>query len=107
MRSRETRGEVSRQINLLISYSNALQFGRTDRFIVHLGVTVRSKRWTVTMKRSIVDRFEYIASVGSPMEGLDGPFEMRFKTLCIAPLRLRSGSRDEFPTVSSRPLLSN
>ena len=98
------RGEVSRQINLLISNSNALEFGRTHRFIVHLGVTVRSKRSTVTMKRSIVDRLEYIASVGSPMEGPGGPFEMRFKTLCIAPLRSLSDGRDELPTVSSQPL---
>ena len=101
---RETSGEVYRQINLLISNSNALEFGRTFCFIVHLGVTVRSKRSTVTMERSIVDRFKYVASVGSPMEGPDDPFEMHFKTLCIAPLQSRSGGRDELPTVSSQPL---
>ena len=104
MRSRETRGEVSRQINFLISNSNALQFGRTSCFIVHLGVAVRSKRSMVTIERSIMDRFEYVASVGSPMEGPDDPFEMRFKTLSIAPLRSRSGGRDELPTVSSQLL---
>ena len=98
------RGEVSRQINLLISNLNALEFGRTHRFIVDLGVTVRSKRSTLTMKRSILDRFEYVVSVGSPMEGPDDSFEMRFKTLCIAPLRSRSSGRDELPTVSSQPL---
>ena len=80
MRSRETRGEVSRQINLLISNSNALESGRTLSFIVHLGVTVRSKRSTVMMERSIVDRLEYIASVESLMEGPDDPLDMRFKT---------------------------
>ena len=51
------RGEVSRQINFLISNSNALEFGRTPHFIHILGVTVRSKRSTVAMERSIVDRF--------------------------------------------------
>ena len=99
---REMRGEVYRQINLLISNLNALEFRRTSCFIVHLGVTVRSKRSTVTMERSIVECFKYVASLGSPMEGPDDPFEMRFKTLCIAPLRSRSGDRDELPTVSSQ-----
>ena len=74
------RGEVSRKINFLISNSNALQFGRTLCFIGHLGVTVRSKRSTVTMKRSTVDRFRNVAIVGSEMEGLDESFEMRYKT---------------------------
>ena len=79
MGSREMRGEVSRQINLLISNSNALQFGRTLCFIGHLGVTVRSKRSTITMKWSTVDRFRNFTIVGSEMEGPDASFEMRYK----------------------------
>ena len=49
----------------LISNSNALERRKTLSFIVHLGVPVRSKRSTVTMKRSIVDRFEKVAAVRS------------------------------------------
>ena len=40
MRSREMRGEVSRQINFFDFHSNALELGRTNRFIGFLGVTV-------------------------------------------------------------------
>ena len=65
MRSRETRGEVSRQSNFLTSNSNALEHRRTSCFIVHLGVTVRSKRSMVTMERSMMDRFKNIVAIGS------------------------------------------
>ena len=57
MRSRETRGEVSRQINLVDFQLECLEHQRTCPFIVHLGVTVRSKRSTVMMERFIVDHF--------------------------------------------------
>ena len=79
MRSRETR-EVSRQINFLIFNSNALEHRRISCFIVHLDITVQLKRSTVTMERSIVDRFECMTSVGSLMEGLEDLLDMRFKT---------------------------
>ena len=63
----------------LISNSNALQIGGTPLFIGHFGVTVRSKRSTITMKRSIVDRVDYVAAVGSLMEHMDEAFDMRYK----------------------------
>ena len=57
--SREMRErEVSRQSILLKSHSDALERRRTSLYIWLLIVTVRSKRSTVTMKRSIVDRFD-------------------------------------------------
>ena len=62
---------MSKQINWIDLISNALEIGRTSLFRQVLGVTIRLFLSTVTMKRSIVDRFNYIASVGSPMEGLD------------------------------------
>ena len=65
MRSREMRGVVSRQINLFDFHSNALELGRTDRFIGVLGVTVQSKRSTVTMERSILDRFKHVVAIRS------------------------------------------
>ena len=77
---RETRGEVSRQINCFDFQLECLEYRRACLFIIYLGVTVRSKRSTVTMERSIMDRFKYITSVGSLMEGPDDPFYMRFKT---------------------------
>ena len=80
MRSRETGGEVSRQINFLISNSNALEHRRTSCFIVHLGVTIRSKRSTVTMKRSTMDHFENIVIVGSRSTVWMHSDEMRYKT---------------------------
>ena len=53
---------------------------------------------------SKMDHFGNIAIVGSEMEGPDASLERRYKTLCIMPIRLRSGGRDEPPTVSSQPL---
>ena len=78
---RETRGEERclNRLIALISNSNALEHRRTPLFIHILGVTVRSKRSTVTMKRSIVDRFENIAAVRSSMEGLDDLVDKRYK----------------------------
>ena len=101
----ETRegGCLNRSI-ALISNSNDLQIGGTPRFIGIFGITVRSKRSTVTMKRSTVDCFGNIAIVGSEMEGLDASFEMRYKTHWIAPLGSRSGGRDALLAVSSEPL---
>ena len=48
----------------------------------------------VTMKRSIVDRFENVAAVGLWMERLDGALDMRYKTLLIASVGLRSNDQD-------------
>ena len=62
---------MSKHINWIDLLSNALEIGRTSLFIQVLGVIVRLFESTVMMKWSIVDRFKYIASVGSPMEGLD------------------------------------
>ena len=80
MRSRETRGEVSRQINFLISNSNALEHRRTSCFIVHLGITVRSKRSTVTMKWYTMDHFKNIVAVGSRSMVSMRSDEMCYKT---------------------------
>ena len=101
---REMRGEVSRQINFLISNSNGLNIGGTPRFIHIFGVIVQSKQSTVTMKRSTMDRFENIVAFGSWMECLDAIVEMRYKTRLIAPLGSRSGGRDALLAVSSRLL---
>ena len=62
---------MSKHINWIDLLSNALEIGRTSLFIQVLGVIVRFFESTVMMKWSIVDRFKYITSVGSPMEGLD------------------------------------
>ena len=64
----------------LIFNSNALQIGITCLFIGYLGVTVRSKRSTVTMKRSIVNRFDYVAAIRSLMERLDEAVDIHYKT---------------------------
>ena len=71
MGSRETRGEVAKQINCFDFQLECLEHQRTPLFIHILGVTVRSKRSTVTMKRSTVDRFENVAAVGLLMERPD------------------------------------
>ena len=86
MRSRETRGRCLDRSIRLISNSNRLNIGGTPHFIHILGVTVRSKRSTVTMKRPTMDRFKNIVAVGSWMERLDAIVEMRYKTRLIAPL---------------------
>ena len=78
----------------LISNSNAYKSEEHALFIHFLGVTVRSKRSTVTLKRSIVDRFSYIAAVGSWMERPDEAFDMRYKTHLIVPVGLRSDDQD-------------
>ena len=88
----------------LISNSNALQIGGTSLFLGYLGVTVRSKRSTVTMKRSIMDRFDYVAVVGSLMESPDEAVEMHFKTHSITPLESRSDSRDVSCAIKSKLL---
>ena len=95
---------MSRQINLLISNSNGLNIGGTPHFIQILGVTVRLKRSTVTMKQSTMDHFENIVAVGSWMEHLDAIVEMSYKTRLIAPLGSRLGGRDALLAVSSLPL---
>ena len=63
----------------LISNSNDLQIERTCLFVGYLGITVRSKRSTVMMKRSIVDHFKHIATVESSMEGLDKAVDKHYK----------------------------
>ena len=68
MESRDSRKEVSKHINLVDFKLECLEHRRTTLFIQILGVTVRSKRSTVTMERSIVDHFENVAAVGSEME---------------------------------------
>ena len=68
MGSRELRGEVSKHINCFNFQLECLQIRRTSLFIGKLGVTVRLKRLTVTMERSIVDHFEHIAAVGFVMK---------------------------------------
>ena len=79
--NRETREGRCLNISIgLIFILNALESERTSLFIQVLGVTVQSKRSTVTMKRSIVDRFDYIAAVGSLMEHPDEAVEKRYKT---------------------------
>ena len=57
MESRDSRREVSKQINLLDFKLECLEDRRTPLFIQILGVTVRSKRSMVTMERSIVEPF--------------------------------------------------
>ena len=71
MESRDSRREVSKQINLLDFNFECLEHRRTPLFIQILGVTVRSKRSTVMMERSIVDRFKNVATVGYEMERPD------------------------------------
>ena len=55
----------------LISNSNAYKSEEHALFIGYLGIIVPSKRSTVTMERSIVDRFKNVAAVGSEMERPD------------------------------------
>ena len=70
----------------LISNLNALQIARTCLFIGYLGVTIRLKWSTVTMERSIVDRFKNVAAVGSWMEHPDEAFDMQYKMPWSHPL---------------------
>ena len=103
--NRETReGRCLNRSIGLISISNALEIRRTYLFIQVLGGTVRSKRSTVTMKRSIVNCFDYIAAVGSLMKRSDEAVEMRYKTHSIAPLESRSDGLDASRAIRSQPL---
>ena len=79
MESRETRGMVSRQFNLIQIQLEYLQMSKNKPFIAILGVTARSFRSTVTMKRSIVDRFNKVAIVGLKMERQDDPINKCYK----------------------------
>ena len=88
----------------LISNSNALQIEGTSLFIGYLGATVQSKRSTVTMKRSIVDHFDYVVAVGSLMERLDEAVEMRYKTHLIAAVGSQSDASDASRAMRSQPL---
>ena len=72
--------EVSKHINCFDFQLEFLEHRRTPLFIHILGVTVQSKRSTVMMKRSTVDRFEHIVAVGSSMEGPDDALDLRYKT---------------------------
>ena len=90
----------------LISNSNALEIRGTSLFIGYLGITVRSKLLMVTMKWSIVDRFDYVASVGSLMERLDEAVEMCYKTPKSAPFESRSDGRDAPPARFIRAVIT-
>ena len=83
----------------LISNSNALQIGRTSCFIGHLGVIVRSKRSTVTMKRSTVDRFKNIVADRSRSTIWMRSDEMRYKMHVISLLGSRFDGPDSPPRV--------
>ena len=78
----------------LISNSTALQIRRTCLFIGHLGVTVRSKRSTVMMERSTVDRFKNIVAVGSWWTVWMKRLRCVYKMPRIAPLGSRSDGCD-------------
>ena len=56
------------------------------------------------MERSIVDRFDYVATVGSLMERLDEAVEMRYKTHLIDSVGLRSDALDVSRAMRSQPL---
>ena len=55
------------------------------------------------MERSIVDRFEKVAAVGSWMERLDATVEMRYKTHLIASVGSRSDASDASHAMRSQP----
>ena len=102
---RETRErEVSWQSIRLNLKLRCLQTWRTHRFIGQNFVTVRSFRSTVTMERSIVDRFENIVAVRSRWTVQMWSLEKRYKTPSISPLRSWSNGRDASRTIKSRPL---
>ena len=86
--------------NRLNSNSDAYKCRRTSCFIGHLGVTVRSKRSTVTMERSIVDR-----SLKSWPSDLDQRSGCAAWISVIKTLRFRSLDRN--PTVWISPARSN
>ena len=65
MESREMSGMVSRQFNLIEIQLEYIQRRRTSLFKGNLGVTVRSFRSTVTMKRPRWTVSENIMAVGS------------------------------------------
>ena len=83
MGSRDSRGEASKQINCFDFPLECLEHRRTPLFIQLLGVTIRLKRSTITMERSIVDHFENIAAVGSSKEGPDDPVDKHYKNTWI------------------------
>ena len=56
------------------------------------------------MKRSIVDRFDYVAAVGSLMERLDEAVEMCYKTHLIAVVGSQSDASDASRAMRSQPL---
>ena len=95
--SREMRGEVSRQLE-------CLELWRTHHFIGFLGVTVWSKRSTVRMERSIVDRFEKVVAVRSRWTVHMRSDEMHYKTPWFVSLGSRSDSRDALLEIKLWPL---
>ena len=90
MESRETRGRVSRPLNLIEIQLECLQRRRTSLFKGFFIVTVRSFRSTVMMKRPRWIVSKNVAIVGSEMEGPDASLEMRYKTHVISLLGSRS-----------------
>ena len=85
----------------LISNSNGLNIETTDRFIGFLGVTVRSKWSTVTMERSIMDRFKKVVAVSSRWTVQMRSNEMRYKTPWFAPLGSWLDGRDALLEIKS------
>ena len=83
--------------HLINFISNAFEIGRTSLFIQVLGVTVRLFESPVMMKWSIMDHFNYITSVGSPIEGLD-----LIRVISVIK-RIRSLPSNRDPTVKLRP----
>ena len=90
MESREMRGMVSRQLNLIEIQLECLQRRRTSLFKGFFIVTVRSFRLMVTMKRPRWIVSENVAIVGYEMEGPNASLEMRYKTHAILLLGSRS-----------------
>ena len=78
----------------LISNLNDLQIERTPCFIGHLGITIQSKRSTVTMERSIVDRFKNFVIVGSRWTVQMKRLRCVYKMPSIASLESRSDGPD-------------
>ena len=89
---------MSKQINLIDSFSNALQIGRTSLFIGYLGVTVR---WiSIDGSDKTVCREPFHLNRGHPilMEGLDLiHVDKCYITHLIAAVGSRSDDKDAPP----------
>ena len=76
---RDSRGEVSKQINFLDFQLECLEHRRTPLIYKTFGSNRLIETIDVTMERSIVDCFENIAAVGSSMEGPDDLVDKLYK----------------------------